>query len=194
MPQGQGRAGGRGRDSPWRKCLPAMIRAWGSLRAQRWGQCPWSGAASGRPELGGLWRERGPCPRWALRSGREPGSGPGQPLGPVQAAARPRPACPPRAVGSPLASPCPQPRPWLPGPPTRWPAFLLFPLNKTGRSRYGSRTSGPATQPCDSGQGHPGPRSSEPRLLQRLPGWPAEGFGQRSRRGRPCLSWRNCKN
>lgn len=84
--------------------------------------------------------------------------------------------------------------PLAPRPPTRWPAFLLFPLNKTGRSRYGSRTSGPVTQPCDSGQGHPGPRSSEPRLLQRLPGWPAEGFGQRSRRGRPCLSWRNCKN
>lgn len=161
----------RGRDSPGRKCPPA-IRAWGSLRARHRGQCLWNGAAAGRPELEGLWQEDGPCPRWALRSGREPGSGPGQHLRPVQATARPSPACPP----GPLA---PAPRgpaclavtrrwkssdlvlspatPLAPRRPTRWSAFLFFPLNKTGGNRCGGRTSGPATRPCHPGQGHSGP-------------------------------------
>lgn len=61
-------------------------------------------------------------------------------------------------VGSPLTSSCPSRAPGS-RPPTRWSAFLFFPLNKTCGNRCGGRASGPRPSPA-TGQGHLGP----PRL------------------------------
>lgn len=206
MPQGQGRAGGRGRDSP--EEVPACDdQGLGVSQSSALGTVSMERGRHGKAGAGGALAERGPsaAARWALRSGREPGSGPGQPPGPVQATARPLvpapippglavlwpPPVPPQAVGSPLASRLPPAAPPGSLAPHPLACFPASPLNKTGRSMWWQDQWACGTQPCDLARATPGLRAPSRTCCSASCG---RGFRQRSRRGRPRLSWRNCEN